>query len=390
MIHLSREAGFTYGSGLQTLAGIKTSDDDDAKVRGAPLTLQSGWSYDAAAALASSKQAFIEGTAHKFSVMMEAAIYRLELQMLYGASALGVADSSDDATTQVTATSKVIIPITDASWSSGIWSGSEGAYVSLFLSASPYTASAAAGDDASNTVNKFSIYSVDPTNKTITVNTKDGTEAAALVVEIEAADYDIFFYGAYNAGTSYEMTGLHSILGNTGTLFGINAATYSLWKGNTYACGSANLTLERIFMGQAQAVGRGLLEDVSILVSPSTWSTVANDEAAYRRYNAQVAKAVRGFDSIQFIGPNGKIDIIAHPMMKDSMAFSFPTDKVVRLGASDLTFKRPGSSDQMVQEMATQTGFEVRLYSDQAIFCTCPNKCVLFSGISNAVAQAVS
>lgn len=382
-VQLTREAGFTYGAGLQTLAGIVNGDGDDAKVRGASFLLQSGWSYDAAAALANGdKASFVSVTSHKFANMMEAAVYRAELQLLYGSAGLGITatDSAGDTLIAVTDTNKVVVPFTSATWSAGIWSGSEGAHISLYEVDSD-TASAVEGNAAPTaTVNKFQITAVDPANKAITVACKDATEAGKLVVELEDEAYNVFFYGAHGN----EMVGLQSICGNTGTLFGINGANYSLFKGNSYSAGTANLTLKKVFLAVAQAVGRGLLEEVTCVVSPSTFATMANDESALRQYTGKIVTADRGVENIVFNGPNGKIAVMPHPMCKDEMAMIFPHKKASRIGSQDLSFKRPGGGDDMIQEMATQTGFEVRLYSEQALFIPCPNKTIIITGISNA------
>jgi hypothetical protein len=386
MVALSREAGFTYGAGLQTLAGIISQGVDDAKVRGVPMTLQAGWAYDAAAAMASDKGSFINQTAHKFQCMMEAAVYRLELQYIHGSRGIAVTDAAQDSVAAVTAgdngNNYAILPIDPLYYAAANFAGSEGALISFILNSDNSTASAAAG--VGNVVNKFEIIAVDTDSKTITVKCYDANAAAALVVEIETAAYNVYFYGA--AGN--EMVGLRAISSNiasgSSSLYGIDASSYSVWRGNSYAVGTANLTLEKIYLGLAKAVGRGLLEDVVILVSPMSFATMANDEAALRQYNSKIMSADRGVEAIKFVGPNGSVEVLPHPMCFESQAIAFPIKKAERIGASDLTFKRPGGSEEMIQEMATQTGFECRLYSDQAIFLPDPAKCVLFTGISNA------
>lgn len=376
-VQLTNEAGFTYGAGLQALNGAVASSVDDARVSGAPMTLQTGFSYDAAANMASSAQAFQDYSSFRFKTMMAAASYRLELQMLYGNEGLGVADSGQDATTAVVNTNEVTVPILPASWAAGIWSGAEGSYVSLFTTAAD-TASAADGLDG--TVNKFLVASVDTDAKTITLETTDGTEAAALVVEIEAANYNIFFHGS----RTNEMTGLSSIASNTGTLWGIDGSTYSLWQGNTYGAGSAALTLAKIFSATTKAVGKGLAEDVTCLVSPTSFAGLNATESGLRQYNTTVdnKKAQRGAEEITFFGPNGKIEVISHPMIKDGEAIIAPLKSANRIGASDLSFKTPGRGEEIFLQMSGFTGFEVRLYSEQAIFMPCPSKAVKITGIA--------
>jgi hypothetical protein len=72
-------------------------------------------------------------------------------------------------------------------------------------------------------------------------------------------------------------------------------------------------------------------------------------------------------------------------MVKEGEAMAFPKAKCERIGATDLTFKTPGKEgEEMFLQSATYTGYEVRLYSEQAVFLPCPSHCVLFTGISNA------
>jgi hypothetical protein len=352
-VKLTNEQGFTYGAGLQTLSGIISSDVDDAKVRGSSLTLQAGFSYDAAANMASTKAAFIEGTKFKFMSMMEAASYRIELQMLYGGSGVGTVASANDGADTIT--------ISAATWASGIWAGQEGAAIDIY--------------DSTGVTLRVSTAVVAVTDSTLTLTLTAATNLSAVV----AGDV-VWFKGA----KGNEMTGLRSIVSNAGSLYGVSGATYSLWQGNTYAVGAANLTLKKIYQGISLAVGKGLMEDVDVLVNPDTYATLANDQASLRRYNAASAEAVNGFESIKFYGPNGTINIVSHQLVKAGEAMAFPSKRAERIGATDLTFNTPGKGEEMFQQMATQTGFECRLYSEQAIFLPCPAKGVLFTGISNA------
>ena len=180
------------------------------------------------------------------------------------------------------------------------------------------------------------------------------------------------------------MTGMRNIVSNTGSLFGIDGSAYSLWAGNTSAVGGFNLTLKKIYDGLVPAIGKGLMEDVEVYVSPATFAVLANDQASLRRYNASTKNAVNGHESVEFFGANGKISIIVHPLIREGEAQAFPTKRCDRIGATDITFNTPGKGDEMFQQLANSTGYECRLYSEQAIFMPCPAKGTLFTGISNA------
>lgn len=359
-VKLTNEQGFTYGAGLQTLSSIISSDVDDAKVKGNSLTLRTGFSYDAAANMASSKGAFIDATKFKFMSMMEASSFRIEQQMLYGGSGLGIVDA---APTNPSGT-LYLITLSDASWSAGSFIGQEGAEIDVHVA---------------NTLSKRNtgaavIQSVDSENKQIVVDCPQDLTVATVAGDV------LYFRNSYGS----EMVGLRSIISNTGTLYGVDGSLYSLWQGNTSAVAAANLTLKKIYEGIAKAVNKGLMEDVVVLVSPASYATLANDEASLRRYNVARGQAENGFESIKFYGQNGVIEIIPHALVREEEAMAFPIKKAERIGATDITFKTPGKGDEMFQQLANETGYECRLYSEQAIFLPCPSKCVLFTGISNA------
>lgn len=355
-VHLTHEHSVTYGAGLQTLQNIVPSVVDDAKIRGSAMTLRTAFSYDAAANMASSKGAFIDATKFKFQNLMESATYRLELQMLYGSAELGVVASADNTAKTIT--------INAATWAPGIWSSAEGAPISVYTAAGTLRFAT-------------SIVSISASTKTLTV------DPAAVLTAVVATDR-IVFAGSFGN----EMVGLRSICAagtasGPSSLYGISSAAYTMWQGNVYPVGAAALTLRKIYDGLVPAVGKGLMEDVVVLVSPATFATLANDEAALRRYTAKTSKGDRGVDSIQFVGANGSIEILIHPMVREQEAMAFPIKRAERIGASDLTMKVPGNQGDLFLNLPDQTGYESRLYSEQAIFLPSPAKCVLFTGISN-------
>ena len=359
-VKLTNEQGFTYGSGLQTLSDAIDADNEDAKVRGHSLTLKTAFSYDAAANMASSKGAFISATKYRFMAMMESMSARLETQILYGSSGFGeVASTSNVSTTETD------LVIKDSEWAPGIWSGLEGAEIYLYEGG------------LVNTSGAVTIDSIDHDNKTIRVS---ALAADITAIDVAGADQVVWFRGA----NGNEMTGIRSIVGNSGSLYGISGSSYSLWRGNTHAVGG-NLVLKEILIGNAKAAAKGLMEDSCVYVSSLTFSSLANDQASLRRYSGEVKKASDGFTSIEFHAPSGSIEIMPHPMVKEGEAMSFPKGKIERIGSTDVTFQTPGGEGgEMFKHLPNQTGYEVRSYSEQSVFLPCPAKCVLYTGISNS------
>jgi hypothetical protein len=183
------------------------------------------------------------------------------------------------------------------------------------------------------------------------------------------------------------MAGVHKILTNTGSLFGISAATYTLWKASTYAAGSAALTQAKIGAAIAQAVAKGLDEELLLLVNPKTWNNLLTDQAALARHTGKDIKGgvSNGAQAIELFSQNGKVTIEPSIYVKEGMAFGLCVDNWQRIGASDVTFNTPGAaSGEVFFHLPTKAGFEVRAYTNQAVFCEAPGKNFIITGITNS------
>lgn len=367
---LSNEHGITYAAadaGAFSLNNSVALTMKDAQVQGSQMVLRSSMSYDAAARASNSKKAFVKGTELLVENMLETMTKRLELQMLYGGSSGGLGNCDSSANSDATTT---VITLTSASWAAGIWAGSENAELDLYD-----------GSSKKNTNAALVISSVDLDNKTITV-TGNATDISDIDTFI-AADSDDSAYLIWRGAYGAEMSGIDKIITNTGSLFGINAGTYNLWKGNSYAV-SAALAIGKVLAGVSRAVERGLDEDIALYLNPVVYKDLNDDLAALRRFDSSFKEeGVAGSKSIKYYGQNGVIDIQPHNCVKQSEAFSLPIKKARRIGAVDITFKRPGGGgDQMFRELSDKAGFELRAYTDQAVFIETPARCVKFTGIT--------
>jgi hypothetical protein len=295
---------------------------------------------------------------------------RLEISCLYGGlGGVGEADSSVNAS----ATSTVVL-LTVASWASGIWAGMEGAQIQFYTVAGDALVSS--GADA-----VFTISAVDDANYKLTV-TGTATGITALDSALGTGNSYIYFNGAHGN----EMSGLNAILVNAGSLFNIDASVYTLWKSQTYSASSAALTLGKILSATSLAVQRGLNEKASVLVNPQTWSNLVTDLAAFRKFDSSYkpSKAENGWENVTFYSQNGELEIISHNCVKKGEAFIVPIKKIKRLGAQDVSFKTPGREDEIFLHLPSNAGFELRLYTDQAIFLETPARAVKITGIVNS------
>lgn len=324
----------------------------DAQVRGYPLVLRSVLGYVAASRAAQGgKQSFMDATKYLVSNMLRSVSKKLEIEMLYGQMGYGTVASNVAG----------VVTITTAEWAPGIWAGAEGMTVEI----RDTTGATSKGE--------FLISSVNMDNRTITL----GADPSPLV----AGDV-LWHKGAYGN----EFPGVHKILTNSGTLFNINAGTYNLFKGNNYSAGSAALSFNKVNLAAARGVEKGQDGKLLALVNPRAWSNMMNDQSALRRYDGSYSKekAEMGAKSILFHSQNGEIEISPSIYVKEGYAFLLNLEDWMRVGSQDVSFKRPGQGEEFFRDQENSAGYELRLYTDQALFCMRPGCSTLISAIVNS------
>lgn len=352
---LGLEHGVTYSTGGDafTLNSAIAGQIKDAQVQGAQLVLRSILSYTAAArSVGGGQKAFEDATKFLVGNMLRSMARKLEIELFYGGVGIAtIAASYSSGTTYA---------ITTSEWAPGIWAGAEGMPVDVVHSGAVV-----------GTPGVTIVTAVDMINQTITVNADPGATAG-----------DTLYIG-----TSFgnEFTGIYGILTNSGSLFNINATTYNLWKGNQYPCGSAALSFTKIQSAVARAVEKGLDGEVMVLVNPRSWANLLSDQAALRKYDSSYrsSEAENGAESIKFHGQNGVIEIQPSIFVKQGYAFILCKDDWIRVGSTDITFKRPGQGEEFFRDLETAAGYELRAFTDQAIFCSAPGRQVLMTGIVN-------
>ncbi len=361
-VNLTQEGGFTYlGSGATQSAAsalqyATPGQMKEAQVYGSELNLRSQMTYTALSRASSAgPRAFKRASAWLVEAMNNATRKRLEIAMIYGQVGIGTVSSFSVDT----------VVLTDASWAGGIWAGMEGAYIDIYQAdlSTPRT-----------NAQDLQIESIDADAKSITFVAITGTPVATDV---------LFFDGANASGTFNEMAGLQKIITNTGTLFNISAASYSLWKGTTVSS-VGQISQAKLQNAIAKAVNKGLMEKVLVLVSPKAWGVLNSDQAALRVYDSSYrsAKMENAAEALVFHATNGILEVISHPMVKDGDAFVIPQDSCMRIGSVDLTFGVPGMSEQFFTLVPGYNAIELQCMADQAIFIDRPAHAVYMSGIT--------
>lgn len=350
---LGLEHGVTFATsadGAFNLSAAVPGQLKDATVQGTQLLLRSVMgqteifrSEDAP------KAAFKNATKYLVMNMMKSIMKKLEIELMYGQVGYGTVAS--------VAVNTITIPA--AQWAPGIWGGAE---------KMPIEVRNAAGTVSRGTAN---IVSVDFDTKSITVDT--------LPVGTVATDV-IWHAGAFGK----EFAGVHKIITNTGIIFGIDASQYTLFKGNTYSAGSAALSQAKLQNAVARAVEKGLDSDVMVLVNPNVWSSLLNEQAALRMYDQSYSseRLENGAKAVKFHGQNGMIEVVSSIYCKQGFAYVLCLEDMIRIGSTDVTFKRPGKSEDFFRDLENSAGVELRCYTDQALFCASPGKNVLITDIT--------
>lgn len=335
----------------------------DAIIRGSPKVLRSVLGYVAASrAVQGGTQAFMDATKYLVANMLRSMTKKLEIEMLYGQMGYGVVGALPTAVVDGVTLSSTQISVATAEWAPGIWAGAEGMPVEI-RSADGLTSRQIA-----------KVAAVDMEHRILTLD-------AAIDASVIATDV-LHHKGAYGN----EFAGIHKILSTTGTLFGINAGTYQLFKGNVYDVGGTALSFTKLNLAAARPVEKGHDGKLSVMVNPRTWANLLSDQAALRKYDSSYssAKVENGGKSIMFYSQNGELEIIPSIYVKEGYAFMLNLADFTRVGSQDVSFKRPGLGDDFVSNVQDAAGFEFRLFTDQALFTSSPGSNVVLKNIVNA------
>lgn len=357
---LGLEHGVTFADsdeGAFELVAPIAGQIKNAVVKGYQLVLRSVLSYQAAArAMGPGDRAFEESTKFLVGNMMDSVSKKLEIELLYGQMGYGVVLNNEAAAAGVT------IELVAAEFAPGIWAGAEQMKLDVVR--------ANALVPTLSGVNSITVTSVDLTARTITADLP-----AALV----AGDV-LYHKGAFQK----EFAGVHKILTNTGTLFGISAAQYNLWKGSAYAPAVTSvLSFAILQQAISKGVEKGLDSDVMVMVNPGHWDDLLTEQAALRMYDSSYKSdtAENGMRSIKFHSQNGMVEIVPSIYVKEGYCYVLALEDWARIGSTDITFRRPGQGDNFFKELEMHAGYEMRCYTDQALFCAKPGRSIIISNL---------
>jgi len=377
-VQLSHENGITYGDGtVFALNSAAAAAYDEVELDAAPIILLTQISESVANRMSNSKQTFMTEATLRARVMYDSLARYLEISMLYGKSTTGWGTALT--TTQTGSTAVNVVVINTAQWSAGIWGGAVGAVMQCIKNVA---GTLTLVDDGSGN-SKCTVTSVVASTRTISFTCSNATLAAA--IDTAKGSYVISFipYGSL----SNDMIGLDAQIVGGVTYFGIDPTLYPLWQGQTYPCGSASLTMSKVLAGEADAVSVGGLNTDSVLmVSAKTYGNLNADQAALRMYDSSYkgGDAENGSDGIKFHGAGGIITVLVNNIVKEGEAFLLPTKYLSRVGAKELSFQRPGKTDEFFQEIPSFAGYSLRAGAEFAVLLSRPAQAVKFTAIVNS------
>ena len=355
---LKSEHGITYGGtdgSVFTYNAAISGATKQATILPAEMVLRSSVSIGALNRSKNvSEGAFANATKHVIENMLQSMYIKYEAQCFYGGVGLATVGSVD--------ASGVTIAIDTAEWAPGIWVGGEGMKINIY--------------DATSTTlrtNTAAISAVDLVNRKLTLDLiPTGTVATDIVYEIGAK--------------GNEFIGVHKMISTTsGNVFGLNTATYSLWRGNTHSASSAALTFAKVSAGIAKAVAKGVTGKLTMFVNPRTWSNLLTEQTAQRIFHeGGMSEYKNGAEAIMFYSQNGAIEIHSSPFVKEGYAYALDMRCFLRIGSKDVTFEHPLQKGQFIEPLENSNGYQIFCYTDSALFCSALGRNIIFTAIVNS------
>lgn len=367
-VQLTRTGGYT-SSVSSTAYPLNTATSrkvPEAIVTSASATQVDTMSYPEIAAAQKAagqgKEAFVNMTQDTTENLVMAASYHAELQYRYGCGAsavntAGALDNLGEVESASGAAGVYDVVLTPESWCTAIWSGQEDKPVDV----------RAVTTGAQRTATTYpTITQVDPANRTIQLT---GTDAD--LATVVAGDH-LHWGGPEVTTYQDQMVGMSRILQNTGALFNIDVANYSLWGAHSMSAGGQPLTMGLLRQAAQRAANLGFRGELVALVSPDQWSDILDDQAALvQQPGGTQSEYGIGAGSLTLKSQTGTIKIVSDVYMKRGIAMVLPKMSVVRLGATEGTFN-PTGEKKMFREMDGFAGVEIRYFCDKAIYLRTP------------------
>jgi len=370
-VKLGLEHGVTHNTDGTAFA-LNTAVDSvvkNAQLDGATIMLVGNIPYDVTARMAAGREgSYMEAVDYKVESMMEGGELYRELALLYGP---GTAAAALDEIAVVNASVSgpdldpgQVVNITQGTWSAGVWNKMVGALVDVYQS-----------DGTTIRAADVTVVAVpDPTINRISLF-KSGSAA------VVAAGDKILTRGA--KGNS--CVGIQSILENTTTLFGIDAAVYPQWQAVNFSAGGASspMTVAKLAQLFSRLKNNGAKNGGTYLCSAAQFAQFTDELDAIDRYIQPMDIKQTGMSQLTVKSPIGQVNVQIHEYMKQGIAMFICNNTLRRIGATDLTFRLGMSREWFWKELDGNAGSQMRIYSHQAPVIEIPYHSAIVTSIES-------
>lgn len=317
----------------------------------------------------SSKRAFKDGPGLRVEAMRDSTYKHLEWTCLWGTTPIGIVESIAAGS----GASQKVLTLTNAEWSGGFWAGMENMPIDV------YDVTGVTKRTANNTqTTKAQVAVINSDTRAVTINFANSTDAGNVVV----GDY----LWRFNMKGKESMGLIPILLAQSGTVNGISATDYGLWRGVTSAV-NGQINMSAFLNAAARTAERGQTKgEVKAWTGPGNFAVLNADMAATRRFDGSYSrkKGTNGFGEIEYASPTGIISLQTHTMMKNGYTVIFPKDKVKRVGPTDVTFEYQGR--EIFRLLENKNQFEYRAFSQQGVLVQAPARCAVLTGLTQPAA----
>jgi hypothetical protein len=415
----------TAGESGLPYVGARSGNVPDWQIEAPQLDGRSRVKYEAIARsmktvdgnAADRKKAVRDATSIVVDGLLGAQVKRCEAWMLHGRRGIGqVANNSSIVAASTVAGNELANPFdnnaagfivdiefTTASWMEGIWLQSEGSTFDIFAN----TSGVPSGTRLNTAANTVLTSGTNQTGLVLTMvnpptiqaglangNTRvcrffhtSGTAGGAGVGIIGAVTHAQINASAHvcfeSGGPTSEYVSLSSMASNTGTLFAVSGATYSVARGN-FDTAAGNVKLADLVRRLARPINKGAKgKRIRAVVPTELFAQFANDEATLRRYASQ-ANAKNGFESLEMYLPHkGVLEVLGHTLQKDGEILCYVPKEVIRVGSQDVSMiERGKSKEKFILEVAQSPASEMRSFGQFAPLAAAPCHMMWLGGVT--------
>lgn len=348
-----------------SVASVVDSTVSVASLEGTTILVAGNLPYDVIAKAMNGDAAYFKAMDYKVKALMQGGELYRELSLAYGGGG-GAAVAAEIAVVSASISgadlnATQIVSITRATWSAGIWNTMLNARVDILQS-----------DGDTVRAAEVTVTAVTTSNNRITLS-KSGSGATV------ATNDKIIMRGSEDKSCY----GVKGILQNTGTLFGISAATNPFWQALSFSAGSATLTIAKIQNMGALLSRNGLTKGGDLFVPPEAFADLVTELQDHDRYNNQTDAKQTGFYTLLVKSACGPITVHCYKWQQQGFAWFLGKGVGKRVGATDLTFSLPGTNKWFYVELESSAGCQIRVYSNQAPILTIPYHCAIITGIQS-------